>query len=342
MSTRFRVVLGILVLVSFMAACQLPRSPQTSPTGTSPASPAASLTPFQPLTGAAATTLPPAAPTRTGTPTLGATLQATPALTQVPAPAQALAQPAGQVNVLFLGTDQHASPGYYTYIVLLVTLRPDGSLSLTSIPANLYVLLPGQRMDRLGEAMGLGGFALVQAAFAYNFGFAPDEYLLTDFGGYQAIIDALGGIDVQVAQDFQAPRPGFEPGYRVPAGMVPMDGATALWYVRSLPDGDATAQQRRSQEVLVAMGRKLLSLQALSHGQQIYDLLRSQVDTSLGLEQALQFLPGLLNVTPQRVNRFLIGPDQTVPWVVPDSQTGVLLPQPDAVRLVFQQAIGTP
>jgi LCP family protein required for cell wall assembly len=251
-------------------------------------------------------------------------------------------QPSGQVNILFMGADQRQGSNFRTAVILLVTLRPDGSVNLTSFPRDLYVYMPGKQMERLSAAMQVGGFDLVQTTFDYNFGFRPDHYLLTDLSGFPRIIDLMGGVDVQVARTFHGTRPGYPQGFSISAGKVHMDGATAMWYSSAQSFSDDVNRLGRSQEVMIAMGKKLFSMDALTHVPEIYNLFRSSVDTDLSLGQVVKLLPQMLAIDPGKVGQYSLGPDQTTPWVEPFSRTQYLIPRPEAVKKVIQQAIGIP
>ena len=80
-----------------------------------------------------------------------------------------------------------------------------------------------------------------------------------------------------------------------------MDGDTALWYSRSRKSTGDLDRLRRSQEVLVAIGRKLLSLNGLTHVPQLYQALRGAVVTDLTLQDALDLLPTLQGIDPNRI-----------------------------------------
>ncbi len=66
-----------------------------------------------------------------------------------------------------------------------------------------------------------------------------------------------------VGQTYHDAREGYFPqGYTVKAGLVHMDGDTALWYSRSRRETTGDLDRlRRSQEVLVAIGRKIIKPQ---------------------------------------------------------------------------------
>jgi LCP family protein required for cell wall assembly len=347
---RFLICLTLFVL----SACGA-KPLNVKPSKTSTSAVTASMTPFQPeisgtpqLTPSASgtegtLTLTPAAPTLTGTPSrLFATLQIQPSSTKIPGPADVLAQPDGQVNILVLGYNPPPKGPFSTDIIILLTLRPDNTVHLTSFPRDLYVYIPGWCMGRISAAQAHGGFDLTGQTFDYNFGFKPDLYIMTDLKGFYAIIDIMGGINVHVASTFHAPRPGYPSGYTVQAGTVHMDSDTAYWYTSVLTAAGETDRMRRSQEVLYGMGQGLLSMNALLRVPELYDQFRKSVTTTLGLSDALNILPRLQKADPNKVTRYAIATGQVTPWVEPGSKEHYLLPIPDAIRRLLQEAIGIP
>ncbi len=92
-------------------------------------------------------------------------------------------------------------------------------------------------------------------------GLTIQYYVLIDMQGFSQLIDALGGIDITVAErvplgsnhyDDGSPAPAI--GY-IEAGPQHMNGETALWYARSryaTTDYDRMARQREVQEAIIA------------------------------------------------------------------------------------------
>jgi LCP family protein required for cell wall assembly len=258
----------------------------------------------------------------------------------IPPQAAPISLPAGEVTLLLMGSDQR--PGqedFRTDTLLLVVLKTDGSVSLVSFPRDLWVYLPSQSMERINSAMEYGGFQLVQSTFQYNFGFAPQSYILTTFHGFQSIIDDLGGIDVQVGQTLSDTRTGFPKGFTVYPGWVHMDAATALWYVRSRESTSDLDRLRRAQEVIIAIGRKLFSLNGLSRLPQVYSDYRGDVVTDLTLQDVLNLAPIFQSVITSTVQRFVIGEGQVTPFITSEG-ADVLLPQSAAIRQLLLQALG--
>jgi LCP family protein required for cell wall assembly len=261
-----------------------------------------------------------------------------------PPAAQPIPQPAGQTTLILLGSDQRPGVGNYrTDIMVVVVLKPGGSVTLISFPRDLWVYLPGRFMQRLNTAQEYGGFSLLKSTFQYNFGFSPESYVLTNFSGFRSIVNGLGGIDVQVARSFHEARDGYFPfGYSLKAGLNHMDGDTALWYVRSRQSTGDLDRLRRSQEVLIGVGQKLLTLDGLAHLPELYADFRGAVVTDLTLEDLTGLLPMLQGTDPAKVQRYSLGIDQVTPTILPSSGASVLLPKADAIRQLLIQALISP
>jgi LCP family protein required for cell wall assembly len=244
------------------------------------------------------------------------------------------------VTILLMGSDQR--PGgqdFRTDTAVLVVLKLDGSVSLVSFPRDLWVYLPGKFMQRINTAQEYGGFGLVQSTFRYNFGVIPQSYVLTNFSGFRSIIDSLGGINVQVGQTFSDARDGFPKGFTVHAGLVPMDSETALWYIRARKTTSDLDRLRRGQEVILAIGKKLLSLNGLTRLPELFSAVHGAIVTDLSLQNVSALLPILRLVDTGKIQRYAISTDQVISFIT-SGGADVLLPRPDAIRQVLLQAIG--
>ncbi len=261
----------------------------------------------------------------------------------VPALSTPIPQPSGQKVLILLGSDQRPiGASYRTDVMLVIVLKPDGSINLISFPRDLWVYLPGKFMQRINTAQEYGGFNLLKATFQYNFGFSPESYVMTNFNGFQSIIDGLGGIDVSVSQTFHDVRDGYYPdGYTVPAGLVHMNGSTALWYVRSRQSSSDYDRLRRAQEVVIAIGRKLVSLNGLARVPELYNGFRGAVVTDLTVQDVIDLLPALQKIDPAKIHQFMIGPAQVVPSIT-SGGADVLMPNYNSIHQLLEQALGSP
>jgi LCP family protein required for cell wall assembly len=113
---------------------------------------------------------------------------------------------------------------------LVVRVEPDRRrVSMLSIPRDLVVPIAGAGENRINAAFTGGPGQLVKTV-EQNFGIPIHHYVLVDFDGFRAIVDALGGIDVR----FPYPSRDFKSGLDIrEAGCHHLSGARALALARS-------------------------------------------------------------------------------------------------------------
>jgi LCP family protein required for cell wall assembly len=253
------------------------------------------------------------------------------------------------MNIALLGSDVRPAGGsFHTDTIIILSLdTAKGSVSMISIPRDLYVYIPAYGMQRInvafpiGTSLGYAGgnFGLFRDMMMYNFGLRVDRWLLMDFSGFQDLVNSLGGVNVQVGQTLTDHRAGYG-AYTVRAGLVHMDGATALWYVRARYTTSDFDRNRRQQEVVVAIAKRALSLNALANLPAFYGQLQRYVSGSLTLQDLLPYAGMATSVSPDNVRRFRIAsPAQCYAWTTPGG-ADVQLPRPDAIRALLQQALG--
>jgi LCP family protein required for cell wall assembly len=147
------------------------------------------------------------------------------------------------MNLLVVGSDSRAGlddaggrrygdvGGQRNDVTLIVRVEPASKrVSLLSIPRDLVVPIAGTgAQNRINAAFSAGPGPLVQT-IEQNFGIPINHYVLIDFDGFQAIVDALDGIDVR----FPYPARDALSGLNVAeAGCVHLNGARALALARS-------------------------------------------------------------------------------------------------------------
>lgn len=255
-----------------------------------------------------------------------------------------LEKPDGQVNILLLGSDYRPKKGYRTDVIMILSLNPDkGTATLTSFPRDLYVNIPGKGMNRINAAQEIGGFELTASTFEENFDVTVDYYIMTNFSGFKNIVDTLGGITIdakfELNDSCDLPQAVDKMCY-IPSGITKMNGATALWYVRSRETTNDFDRTRRQQEVITAIFKKAMSLDALNRGPELYDLFITSVESNLTIDVVLQLLPLSAQVfeDPSLVQSFTIGPANVTHYFVSDRNMMVLLPDPISISEIIRQA----
>jgi LCP family protein required for cell wall assembly len=252
--------------------------------------------------------------------------------------------PSGQTKILLLGSDQRPNdPGYRTDVIMLVTIDTGSmTVSVVSFPRDLWVKVPSLYEMKINQVQVLGGFDAMAEMFQANFGVKPDYYVLTTFTGFTSFFDKQGGVDVEVAQELtdecSLPQ-AVNSSCTVKPGTVHMNGATALWYVRSRHSSSDFDRLRRAQEVVYAMFKKLVTNISLDKLSEIKTALENSVETNLSFDKAVSFLPVATHLlqAPEQIKRFAIDEKQSTPsW----SWNGmwILLPDTEAIQGVLREA----
>jgi len=310
--------------------------------------------PFATATG---TPFPPLPPTATPPPT--ATATATPLATptadvpwgyypapiepsaiEIPREAPLIPFADDVVNLALLGSDERPyTRGHRTDAVMIASLDPTrGTVTLLSIPRDLYVFIPGWRVDRINIADGRGGPELVKQTLLYNFGIPIDFWVRMNFGGFRSLIDSLGGVDVTIGRAYADECGGSWMVF--PVGVQHMNGFTALCYARMRKAGSDFDRLRRQQELVLAIFDKAVSLDGLSRLPGLYDQYISLVATDAGLSDLLPLVPlgSQVATDRSRIRRFSIDSTMATGWRVPSSGAAVQLPNHEAIQAMLAVA----
>ncbi len=123
--------------------------------------------------------------------------------------------------------------------------------TVVSLPRDSYVPIPGHGRDKLNAAFTIGGAPLLTRTVEQATGLRLDHYAEVGFGGFAALVDALGGVRVCPDAPMDDPLAGID----LPAGCQTLGGRDALGYVRSRDtpraDLDRMTNQRQFVSALV-------------------------------------------------------------------------------------------
>jgi LCP family protein required for cell wall assembly len=186
-------------------------------------------------------------------------------------------------NILLLGTD-HSTNGQAgrssdEHSDSMMLLRTDPSrhrLIYLSIPRDLRAEIPGYGAQKINAAMQLGGPKLAVETADRLFGseLQVNHVVVVDFGSFMSLVNAVGGIDVNVPENilsnrFDCPystqaRCARWKGWYFPKGVQHMDGHRALIYSRIRenrldPSYTDFTRAQHQQEVMQATLGKLAS-----------------------------------------------------------------------------------
>lgn len=226
------------------------------------------------------------------------------------------------VNVLVLGSDQRdganaeiggVEEGMRSDTTIVVHVSADRTrIEMVSIPRDSLVDIPActltngkttrpQRNAMFNSAFAIGydyGGDLPSAAACtvstvqQNTGIPIDEVVVVDFAGFQSMIDAIGGVEMCVAEDVYDKYTGLN----LTAGTHKLDGVRALQYARARHgtsfDGSDTGRAARQQQLIARVANEVLSKNLLTDGASLMQFL-SAATQSVKTDLSVSDLTGL-------------------------------------------------
>jgi LCP family protein required for cell wall assembly len=234
----------------------------------------------------------------------------------------------GHTNILVIGTGTDDHDGAHLTDTLIVTSLDQETerASMISIPRDMHIeddLLPTPRINEIffyakdhfgSEKEGLE--YLIEKVEELS-GLDIQYYVRIDFKAFEEIIDALGGIDINVPESIYDP---FYPKegtlyyetFQVPAGQQHMTGETALKYARSRKTTSDFSRSARQQLIIYAIKEKALQTNFILNKDKITDLLSSindNIQTNISIREMLT-LGGLAeNFSRDKINSIQIHDD---------------------------------
>jgi polyisoprenyl-teichoic acid--peptidoglycan teichoic acid transferase len=200
-----------------------------------------------------------------------------------------------RVNILLLGGDSRGlkkgevprSDSMVVVSIDPVSKRPH----LFSILRDTYVSIPNHGKNRINTALAQGGPSLAMETVSDLLGIPIQYYVYTDFQGFIALVDAVGGIDIDVEKDmrYSDSEDGPEYDIRLKKGYQHLDGKTALQYVRFRHDALSDyARTERQRKLLKALAMELQSTSSLLKLPKILNRVHPYIETNMTVTQMLK------------------------------------------------------
>ncbi len=153
-----------------------------------------------------------------------------------------------RITVVAMGLTQRTTEPARTDTLLAMDINPaTHHINMLSVPRDLWVNVPGSSLsnEKLADAYAIGGAKLAAYTLERDLGIPVDYTVAMTFRGFMHLIDAMGGVDVNVPQELKDPTYPCLVGFDycpidIKPGLQHMTGATALEFVR---ERHAFAQQ---------------------------------------------------------------------------------------------------
>jgi LCP family protein required for cell wall assembly len=252
---------------------------------------------------------------------------------EIPPPMPPFQLPKGMVNILVLGSDTR--PGFYgsrTDTIMIISLdTASGKARMISIPRDLYIYIPGWKVNRINTADQHGGPETVALAILYNLGIEIHYWVRVSFSGFITAINTLGGLDIDVPQNIVDECD--EVPITFPTGMNHMDGYTALCYARVRKSSNDFARIKRQQQVIKAIFEKVLSIGGISKVPQLYSEFNDLVESNMELGDILPLVPlaATLASDTSQIEGYSLDLTMVTNWRTPGG-AAVLLPNREVIQ----------
>ncbi|NPV06621.1 MAG: LCP family protein [Anaerolineae bacterium] len=254
-----------------------------------------------------------------------------------------------RTNILLLGVDERETwsegPPRTDAIMLVSANRADGTVTVLSIPRDLWVYIPGFGPERINVAYRVAemsrpgsGPETAAATVAQFLGVSLDRYVVVNFRAVRQIVDVLGGLEVDVPYEIWDPLyPTENNGYMTvhfPAGPQVLDGERVLQYVRTRHGSSDFDRMRRQQQVIESLQARVTRPDFIPKAPGFLLLARDCVHTNLSVSDMLSLWSAFHHIDREAVRLAVLDENYTYPWIT-TAGADVLLPNDPAIeRLV--------
>ncbi|APB34260.1 cell envelope-related transcriptional attenuator [Gloeomargarita lithophora Alchichica-D10] len=204
------------------------------------------------------------------------------------------------VNILFMGIKVLAldpEAGYQkrvndfeglTDTMILARFDPTtDTVTAISLPRDTQVLINSDPYSKLNEANSKGGPALAaETVSTLMGGVAIDRYVRVNPMGVEALVDALGGITINVPKDLKYQDDSQHLYINIKAGPQKLTGKQALHFLLFRQDGLGDIGRIQRQQIFMrAFQEQALTPQTITRLPQIFGVVKEYVDTNLTGEE---------------------------------------------------------
>jgi len=195
-------------------------------------------------------------------------------------------------------------------------------LSMLSIMRDLYVQIPGYSNNKINAAYAFGGFELLDATIEENFGIHIDYNVEINFESFVDIVDAVGGIDVQLNRaevnylscySDAGKKYNDTPVSGLSEGMNHLDGEAALAYARirhvaTDTERDDFGRTQRQRVVIQAIFQQLKD-QPWTDLLAVYDSVAGNVLTDMTNDEILTYGLAAYSMGVEEIDEYRVPED---------------------------------
>ncbi|KGR80106.1 LCP family protein [Ureibacillus manganicus] len=226
------------------------------------------------------------------------------------------------VSILFIGVDdseirqEKGSGNPRSDALLLATLNnKDRTVKLVSIPRDSYVYVPYlDYKDKITHAHAFGGTLATIETVEELFDIPVDYYVKMNFNAFIDVVDAVGGIEVEVPYDRLELDENDKYTIQLKEGLQTLDGREALALARTRKQDSDIERGKRQQEILKAIANKAANITSIGSYGAIIDAVGDNMKTDMTFDEMKAFFSYLLGGIPQIDALTLLGENGSNPY----------------------------
>ena len=202
-----------------------------------------------------------------------------------------------KTTVLIMGVDMREDDVGRSDTMMIATIDPKlDKASLLSVPRDTRVRIVGYGFDKINAAYAYGGEPLAEKTAENLLGIDIDHYVIVNTKSFVKIIDAIGGVDIDVEKRMYYVDEWDDDGglyIDLYPGMQHMDGKTAVTYVRYRDSEGDIGRIHRQQKFMEACMDKIVSPDIITKIPAVVREVIDAIETDMTFRQLLEIAGAL-------------------------------------------------
>jgi len=193
-----------------------------------------------------------------------------------------------RVTILAVGCDSSSNQGLADTIIVMTVAPKTGEISALAIPRDSRVEIPGVGVRRINTSHVIGGMPLTIQTVELLLGLPIDKYIEINVPGITKLIDAIGGVDIDVQKRMYYRDRSQNLRIDLQPGLQHLNGAQATGYVRFRHDASGDLGRiERQRHFLRAVITQLMKPNNVARLPQLAEAFVETVNTDLAVKDLL-------------------------------------------------------
>lgn len=245
--------------------------------------------------------------------------------------------------ILIMGVDTREDDIGRSDTIMVAAVDPQKKqASLLSVPRDTRVHIDGYGYEKINAAFLLGGRKLAQSTVEDFLGTPMDHYVLVNNRAFTKVIDAIGGIDIDVEMRMEYEDPWDDDGGLVIdlyPGFQRLDGKEAIGYVRYRDEEGDIGRIARQQKFVRAVMDKVTSPAIITDLPGVASVVYDNIETDMSMRQLLELAGALKEAKSQGLKAEMIPGE---PYDNPEDGLNYWVPSIYTTREMVAEVLGVP